>query len=156
MEIKDAVKEKYKHLIGTIKMGYKNFLDTQQKVQWSTQVWSRWIYHKHKYIFWMAMLNRFATRERLMRFMNMADVNCVMCMENHIENRKLIFFDCKFSAECLRRVKAWLGWQCVATELEQLVKWVQRSKWSKFKKQVVVVGLAATVYMVWQEHNKRI
>ena len=102
------------------------------------------------------MLNRLNTRDRLGRFMNLSDMQCVLCRTNDMETKDHLFFKCNYSAECLKLVKNWVGWECLTTEMNHLVRWIQRWRETKCRKQIIVVCLAALIYRIWQERNRRV
>ena len=81
---------------------------------------------------------------------------CVLCRENEMETKDHLFFKCNYAAECMKLVIFLLGWECLATELNQMVRWIQRWRETKCRKQIIVAGLAALIYRIWQERNRRV
>ena len=50
------------------------------------------------FIGWLAMLNTFSTKERMLKWGFNGDTKCVLS-RNKIENRKHLFFECSFFQE---------------------------------------------------------
>ena len=151
VELKNEVQMEYKDLIGqaySISKGYRIFSGMQQKVKWNRQVWSKYSIPKHNVIFWLVMLKRLNTCDRIEKFMSLTDAKCKLCNEKK-ETHNHLFFECKFSAECFGMLKTWLGWRSESTEIGRTVRWLQRCRLSNFKKLVFNAGLAAVVYMLW-------
>ena len=137
----------------TIAKGYKLLQGSQRSIFWSMQVWNRGNIPKHSFIFWLAMQKRLLTKDRLLRFLTIADANCGLC-NAQIETVQHLFFDCSWSQSCLQEIKSWLGWKAEGKTLDNLVRGLQRSKVSKFKKNVHSISLAALVYMIWLTRNR--
>ena len=91
----------------TTAMGYKMFVGSPQRLQWSSQVWNRWNYPKHSFILWLAWQNRLTTKGRLMKYCTIADVNCIFCLKQ-VEDIDHLFFRCQWTCDCLLRVQGWL------------------------------------------------
>ena len=136
----------------SIAIGYKLFSEDQRKVQWDRQVWNRWNYPKHSFISWLAVQDRLATRERVSRFTQLTDICCVFCKYT-VETVEHLFFRCRWVHEGLRSLQQWLNWATKGEDLRSIFKECQRSKLSKFRQQVILVGISALVYSVWKARN---
>ena len=99
------------------------------------------------------MHNRLKTRDRLYRFGIVNSEECILC-NNDSESAEHFFFECRLSAECLRNLKEWFNWNCKATSLHGLVKWLRKANCSRFRKAVLAAGVAATVYILWKARNE--
>ncbi|XP_062104193.1 uncharacterized protein LOC133815357 [Humulus lupulus] len=148
------VKEKYKELnltrlcsngVYRIAEGYKALVLTHQKVSWHREVWNRTIIPKHRFILWLAVLDRLQLKDRLFRFNITTDYLCLLCGSNK-ETREHVFFYCYLSSSCLRQIKSWLGWQTAATTTHNLLRWIAKARLTHFRKQVFIVTLAALIY----------
>lgn len=69
---------------------------------------------------------------------------CLLCA-NASETHQHLFLRCYFSIACLMHLKAWLGCNAVIEDMQQLVRYVQNSRRSKFRKQVVLAGVSALI-----------
>ncbi|KAJ6358270.1 hypothetical protein OIU76_000047 [Salix suchowensis] len=82
---------------------------------------------------------------------------CVLCNE-HMENHNHLFFSCNYSAKVWGAIagKARIIWP----RLEWVLAWdlvVDRTRHENMTRQRMVgIAIAASVYHLWQERNKRI
>uniref|UniRef100_A0A803Q9B1 Uncharacterized protein n=1 Tax=Cannabis sativa TaxID=3483 RepID=A0A803Q9B1_CANSA len=58
-----------------------------------------------------------------------------------------------FSTSTDRGVKDWLKIHAQACDLQKLVRWIGKSRFSKFRKQMFSVAIAALVYQLWKARN---
>lgn len=126
-----------------------------EKLHSNSQVWCSWNVPKHSFILWLAMHNRLATKDRMSRFNTTIDLYCSLCCDDP-ETRDDLFFCCSWVRKCLLSLKNWLDWRYGSAELEKLLRWIQRSRVSRFKKSVYIACIAALVYAVWTARNKKI
>ncbi|KAJ0969747.1 hypothetical protein J5N97_022624 [Dioscorea zingiberensis] len=70
-------------------------LQQEHKVGWSKLVWSRSNLPKHSFIFWLALLNRLQTRDKLCKWNVTNSLTCPLC-NNEREEISHLFFCCKF------------------------------------------------------------
>lgn len=158
MAIKEEVKGKFTNQMMqkyTISVGYNMLMGEFQKERWALQVWNKWSLPKHTFISWLAVQDRMNTRERVGRYINLADRSCVLCTDS-IETRDHLLFDCIWSKICLGKLKSWLNWRCSATKLMTLLKWIQRSRITKTRKQMYIASLTALIHMIWYARNTKI
>ncbi|KAM6567268.1 hypothetical protein CsatA_026396 [Cannabis sativa] len=131
---------------------YNHMTIGNQVCHWSKQVWSRMNIPKHSFLLWLAVQDRLKTRRRLVRFQIATDAQCILCNESD-ETAEHLYFCCKFSKECLEQVKAWLGWGATTISLQEIIRWINRAKKSKFRKAVYTAATAALVYHIWKTSN---
>lgn len=99
------------------------------------------------------MLNRLQTRDRLNKMGICTSSQCLLC-ENGIEDNEHLFFRCHYSQMCIQHIKNGIGINLATVRFPQLVGWVKRrATSSRFKRQVYISAIIATVYMVWKERN---
>ncbi|XP_062109388.1 uncharacterized protein LOC133820007 [Humulus lupulus] len=127
----------------------------QEKFHWSKAVWGRFNIPKHSFILWLAVQHRLKTRDRLSRFNIAEDSACLLCAGAE-ESGTHLFFECSFSQECLYQMKTWLGWQAHTEALQGLLRWIDRSRRSRFQKKVLAASIASLVYHVWQARNSKL
>ncbi|KAF4388761.1 hypothetical protein G4B88_019038 [Cannabis sativa] len=72
----------------TIKLGYGTLVTTQPVKLWYGKVWSRFIIPKHKFILWLAVMDRLQTKSRLLKFNIFDHDSCLIC---EIEAKKFSF-----------------------------------------------------------------
>ncbi|XP_060960471.1 uncharacterized protein LOC133031122 [Cannabis sativa] len=51
------------------------------------------------------------------------------------------------------KIKEWLDWMMESTEVNGILRWIERSKLSQFRKEVLYVVMVALVYQVWRSRN---
>ncbi|KAM6545765.1 hypothetical protein CsatB_026501 [Cannabis sativa] len=51
------------------------------------------------------------------------------------------------------KIKEWLDWMMESTEVNGILRWIERSKLSRFRKEVLYVVMVALVYQVWRSRN---
>ncbi|XP_062074925.1 uncharacterized protein LOC133778931 [Humulus lupulus] len=156
------VKEKFKELnlthfcpngIYRTAEGYKALVLNHEKVSWYREVWNRTIIPKHRFILWLAVLDRLQMKDRLFRFNTTTDYLCLICGSNR-ETREHVFFDCHLRSSCLRKIKSWLEWKTAASTTHKLLRWIAKARLSQFRKQVLMVALAAMIYQIWWCRNE--
>ncbi|XP_062089668.1 uncharacterized protein LOC133796204 [Humulus lupulus] len=156
------VKEKFKDLnlihhlsngVYKIDEGYKAIVSSQQKVQWQMEVWNRTTILKHRFILWLAVLDRLQMKDRLFRFNITTDDQCLLCGRNK-ETREHVYFGCYLSSQCLRQIKSCLGWQTTANTIHKLLRWIAKARLNHFRKQVITAALATLVYQIWWCRNE--
>ncbi|KAM6589991.1 uncharacterized protein LOC133036856 [Cannabis sativa] len=131
------------------------FSNPQARKTWCNEVWARLNTPKHSGIFWLTMLNRLKTKDRLVKMGIKVQETCCLCDE-YKENVQHLFFECKTTSYWLDEIKSWLGWKARATNIQQFVRWIEKAKVSKFKKQVFSTAVAALVYSSWKARNQLI
>ncbi|XP_062104077.1 uncharacterized protein LOC133815037 [Humulus lupulus] len=138
-----------------ISSGYKMLNQMQERFHWSKEVWCRFNIPKHSFVLWIAVQDRLKTRERLRRFNISEDSSCILC--NGAEETVVhLFFGRSFSQDCLQQLKTWLGWKAHTESLKGLLRWIDRSKRSKFQKKVLAASVASLVYHLWQARNNKL
>uniref|UniRef100_A0A803QQR1 Reverse transcriptase n=1 Tax=Cannabis sativa TaxID=3483 RepID=A0A803QQR1_CANSA len=60
------------------------------------------------------------------------------------------------TAEYLNALKAWLQWHAATVSLPRLIRWIGRTKVSKFKKQALAASIDCLLYVIWRAQNTRI
>ena len=85
----------------------------------------------------------------------MIDQNCILC-EKQKETRQHLLFECDWTNACLKRLKRCLNWRSSKTDLNDLLRWIQRSRLTEARKKVYISSLAALTYMMWFARNKKL
>ncbi|XP_021854880.2 uncharacterized protein [Spinacia oleracea] len=136
----------------SVKQVYEKLVGTKPRVHWDKMVWNRLNIPKHRFIGWLAIQSRLQTTSKLARIGVSHSANCLICDQSD-ETHQHLFFQCIYSAECLRAVKDWLGVSFASGTLTQLVRHVGHSRMSMFRKQVCYAAIVAAVYLIWQCRN---
>ena len=87
-----------------------------------------------------------------MKNLKLSDGLCILC-NGEIESVQHLFFDCVISQQCIVEIKRWLNLKMQTNDVGKQVRWIQRSKCSKFRKEVWSSAIAASLYNIWQQRN---
>ncbi|XP_052621954.1 uncharacterized protein LOC128127522 [Lactuca sativa] len=128
----------------------------EQIVDWYDLVWFQNRIPSHCFILWLAILGRLRTQDRMKRWKNSIDFNCVFC-NAQMDSHSHLFSDCNYSKEVWNLMKNKVeikhcpgNWFEIIIELQYSLK---KKNISNFIKKT---ALAATVYHIWNERNKRL
>ncbi|XP_062104281.1 uncharacterized protein LOC133815458 [Humulus lupulus] len=157
-----AVKEMFKAKIDmasfaalnfSIKVSHDLLFDSPLKVHWAKFVWERFSVPKHRFVLWLAMLQRLRTRIFIQKYNSAIDPSCLFCGD-YDEDVHHLFFQCKYSRQCLLQVKEWLGWKVKTEDYENLLQWIGKtSRWSRFQKSTLIAVIASLIYHIWRVRN---
>ncbi|XP_062089757.1 uncharacterized protein LOC133796303 [Humulus lupulus] len=159
-----AVKNRFKRCIDTqkfsieiyqIKQGYKVRYPILDSVYWQYVVWDRLAIPRHKFIFWLVIMGRLQTRERLKKLKICKEADCVVCGAD-IESVHHLCVDCLNSSRVLQGIKTWLQWNTSTNSLKGLIRSLSRSSHSRFKKSVFAVTITTMVYQIWSNRNETV
>ncbi|XP_062093551.1 uncharacterized protein LOC133799564 [Humulus lupulus] len=156
--VKDLFKEKidlasFSAMKFSIKTGHDLLFASPLKVHWAKFVWERFYIPKHRFILWLVMLQRLCTRVFIRNYNSTLDPSCLFCGE-HNEDIDHLFFQCKYSKQCLLQVKKWLGWKVKEEDYENLLQWIFKTRrWSKFRKSILTALVASLIYHIWRVRN---
>ncbi|XP_056685717.1 uncharacterized protein [Spinacia oleracea] len=105
------------------------------KVYWVNAIWGRLAQPKHRFISWLAILERLDTKDRLKLFGVSVDDICLLC-GLEVENYSHLFFGCQYSSRCWNQIAGFLHISTNIRSLPQLIKWIHRRHLTKFRKGV--------------------
>jgi hypothetical protein len=129
---------------------YLRFRSSQ--VHWRRVIWEPWSLPRFSFILWLAILGRLRTRDRL-HFLQ-TDSTCIFCHVDD-ESHSHLFFGCQWTSLLWNRVKHWLHITRNMSTLDKAVRGLCKSG-SGAAGRMKRVSLAITVYIIWEERNKRI
>lgn len=124
------------------------------KVSWSTGIWFPEATPKFAFLAWIAIQNRLATGERVLRWNPQAISICWLC-KREMETRDHIFFECAYSMEVWRVTVGNLVGSGVIYQWDQVVRLVVNGTWERCVKFLFRYCFQAVVYALWQERNIR-
>ena len=116
-------------------------------------VWERLSIPKHRFVLWLAWLERLKTKDWLVRTGVTLDRNCLLCGVGN-ENINHLFFECFYSKQVLEAVMVWLEWKCAARSLKEVYKWISKAKMSIVRKRILYAVIGVVVYHVWRVRNE--
>ena len=144
-----------KRQIYKIKEGYCYLMGRQRRDRCYAQVWNKMNVPKHSFILWLAVQGRLMTKVRVARYGGIQETLCDFC-GNEEEDSQHLFFKCTVITQWLQEVKEWLEWRTFKVDMHELLVWIQRKKLSKFRRRVWLTAMAALVYTVWFQRNRKI
>lgn len=120
-------------------------------------MWHSWHIPRHSFILWLASKGRLRTMDRLHNPAQPSTNCCVLC-SGHEEDHNHLFFDCVYSAEVWQAIsqRAQIRWPNL--QWSQAWDWVSAEFNSKKnpRHNMGMLVLAATVYHLWCERNRRL
>lgn len=133
---------------------YDKLVGEKDNVYWDKFIWNKLAVPKYRVINWLAMHRRLKTADILAQLGLISNANCNFYC-NHIESHAHLFFQCVIVRQILAYVYDWLGVKSTQFQLHRILLFMnRRSKRTKVQKQVVAVGITATVYLVWWARNE--
>lgn len=160
--IKDKVKDGYKGNDWqkgggkyTIQEGYKWMKGEMEDWPWARWIWSNVNIPKHSIICWLAVRQRLLTRERLEKVGVCTETRCEICGESK-ETIQHLFFECKFSNECLKLLLKWLGKGIQEPDIENVWKKLTRNVKGKMSRKFITATISALIYKIRMVRNKAV
>lgn len=107
-KVKEALSEWMKSPVYSIATVYRELMGTQEKVQWGDATWNRATIPRSRFIIWLAYHDRLKTKQHLFSLGVVEDDKCPIC-GNATETVAHLFFQCRFSRQCMEMLRHWLG-----------------------------------------------
>ncbi|KAK7275607.1 hypothetical protein RIF29_16726 [Crotalaria pallida] len=138
----------------SVRQGYKLLIGVQETFPYHKLVWNPASIPRHCFILWLAVKDRLRTKDFLAGFIQL-NPTCSLC-NSALETRNHLFFTCCWSRELLELVCNWCYLDRFHTGFGNWCHWLRHSFSHKKRKQVIYVVMAAVMYHIWTERNKRI
>ncbi|KAL2246368.1 UNVERIFIED_CONTAM: hypothetical protein Sindi_2905000, partial [Sesamum indicum] len=132
---------------------YSLFDPPRPKVGWASLLSSSLKIPRHLFILWLAILGKLPTTDKpwLSHF-----GDCILCNEGATETHSHLFFQCRFSRQCLTTIRRKVQFHWPNRD------WVNDIEWASHRwrgKHIVNIAyralLASSVYHIWRERNIR-
>lgn len=166
MNVMDKVKWKCKDgFVSDFRVGavWNDMYVDMENANWSKLIWFSQGVPRHAFFLWLAIRERLRTLDRLAIWKVKEDRWCVFCHDG-VETHNHLFVECKYIQEVWRCLEGLSGvseliqrlngavnpWNELILELSKVP--VSNSIWSIIHRMI----LAAVVYFIWQERNKRV
>lgn len=133
---------------------YKWFLKEGDTPAWTKAVWSKACIPKHAIVWWLCMKNRLPVKSKLEKFMQIT-IECELC-NSAKEDREHLLVECPYSGTVWDAITQWMKMQKPQLPLEEWVQDIIQDKGKKPAKDIQYLSIAATIYMIWKERNKRL
>ena len=72
--------------------GYRLLLGDLMRVEWDKIVWSKFNTPKYIFVLWLAIHNRMSTKERIKKYIDLPNSDCILCEEAEEYVHHLFFF----------------------------------------------------------------
>nr|KAJ0193875.1 hypothetical protein LSAT_V11C800388240 [Lactuca sativa] len=135
---------------------FSSFICHESIVKWYGLVWFQNRIPSHCFILWLAILGRLRTQDRMKRWKGSNDISCVFC-NSQMDSHTHLFFECNYSKDVWNQMKDKVNinhrhgnWFDIILELQCSLK---KKNINDFIKKI---ALAASVYHIWNERNKRL
>ncbi|KAL2251945.1 UNVERIFIED_CONTAM: hypothetical protein Sindi_2316800 [Sesamum indicum] len=137
----------------TIQALYKLIDPPGPKVGWSSLLSGSLKIPRHAFILWLAILGKLPTTDK--PWLSHLEA-CILCDDRSTETHSHLFFQCRFSRQCLTEICRRIRFQWPNRDWETDIEWATK-KWRG--KHIVNIAyrtlLAACVYHIWRERNLR-
>ncbi|KAJ9565118.1 hypothetical protein OSB04_001084 [Centaurea solstitialis] len=139
----------------SVKKAYVSLTEQFPKLSWTKKVWFKGHIPKHSFCLWLACLNRLPTQDQNMSWKHEPpDLRCSLCnlcMDSHAH----LFFECVYAQTVWQGVRMQVGWIDAPSNWDMILENLCNPALPPTKL-MHRLALAATVYMVWNERNRRI
>ncbi|KAJ9536674.1 hypothetical protein OSB04_un000147 [Centaurea solstitialis] len=134
---------------------YGTYIGNFPLVAWADAVWFKGHIPKHSFCLWLACLYRLPTQDRILEWKHdPPDLVCSLC-NLQMDSHNHLFFQCTFSRQVWVQVLAKINWIDVPCSWDALVDMLSDAG-SRPKLLVQKLTIAAAVYHVWCERNRRL
>ncbi|KAL2228923.1 UNVERIFIED_CONTAM: hypothetical protein Sindi_1872000 [Sesamum indicum] len=132
---------------------YRLFDPPGPKVGWASLLSGSLKIPRHLFILWLAILGKLATTDKSW----LAHLGpCILCNEGATETHGHLFFQCRFSRQCLTAIRRMVRYSWPNRDWKTDIEWASQ-KWRG--KHIVNISyralLASCVYHIWRERNLR-
>ncbi|XP_018474238.1 uncharacterized protein LOC130508739 [Raphanus sativus] len=132
-----------------------NIVRTQSpKVTWFKGIWFREATPKLSFIAWLAIQNRLATGDRIIRWNPQAITTCWLCNSAE-ETRDHLFFECGYSKEVWRSIMGNLAGHRNLFQWSQIVQILIKGLRERVSTFLFRYGFQVVIYAIWYERNVR-
>ncbi|KAJ9536236.1 hypothetical protein OSB04_un000585 [Centaurea solstitialis] len=138
----------------TVASTYASFDDVHQLVPWWKAVWYPGHIPKFSFCLWIACHKRHPTHDRMLTWKHEPPdwkcSLCGLCMDSHNH----LFFECQFSESVWNQIRLQVEWRMAPSRWDDMLELISASTAVLSLKHKL--ALAATVYFIWRERNRRI
>ena len=133
-----------------------SLISNEPIVEWYELVWFQNRIPSHCFILWLAILGRLRTQDRMKKWKDTSEFCCVFC-NNQIDSHSHLFFECKYPNEVWNLIKIKVNMSHRPGNWIEIIKEFQSSlKRKSIENFIKKMALAASVYHIWNERNKRL
>ncbi|XP_073024427.1 uncharacterized protein [Primulina eburnea] len=130
---------------------YDFFAKNNGKWPWKPLLSRSCLLPKHRFTLWLMAHSKLRTRDRLVF---VEDKTCILC-KVQIETVEHLFFQCSFSCDVWREIRAWLGMSKNMGSPTAILRAFRNHYGGKSTlDRMRIMALAATVYHIWNARNR--
>ncbi|XP_024958928.1 uncharacterized protein LOC112499890 [Cynara cardunculus var. scolymus] len=123
-------------------------------VPWSKSIWFSGHIPKHAFCLWLACQRRLPTQDRLHWKDEPPDLECLLCGQC-MDSHEHLFFQCSYAGDVWTSILHSTDLKDMPSRWDQILEAISDSnRHPKLLKQKLAV--AAAVYYIWQERNRRL
>jgi len=131
------------------------------EVSWFSTVWFSWCIPKHAFLLWLVMKQKLKTQDMLKSWdiammSNQDPLLCFLC-GTQADSHSHLFFECPFSSRVWKDVRSRAGLQVMSPSwnivIQDYISMVSKRSIGSIVSRLI---LAASVYFIWQERNRRL
>nr|KAJ0187106.1 hypothetical protein LSAT_V11C900454800 [Lactuca sativa] len=125
-------------------------------VKWYHLVWFQNRIPSHCFIHWLAILGRLRTQDRMKKWKDSNGFSCVFC-NSQLDSHSHLFFECNYTKEVWSLMKNKVKINHTSDSWFDIIRELQCSlKKKNINDFIKKIALAASVYHIWNERNKRV
>ncbi|XP_059291471.1 uncharacterized protein LOC132044950 [Lycium ferocissimum] len=137
-----------------IRKMYLTLLPQHPKVEWKSLSLQASIHPRYKFILWLALHQRLATVDRLMKLGIQVPPDCAFC-GLYRETFAHLFFECAITRQMWYRLCVWMGYRRNIADWNTEVKWACKlAKKRAGLAEISSCAFAMIVDAIWREWNK--
>ncbi|KAL6496572.1 hypothetical protein OROGR_029830 [Orobanche gracilis] len=111
---------------------------------------------KAKFILWLALRGRLATKERLSKFISLPDILCVFC-NSDVETVNHVTIRCTEVQRIWRAIQTWLGDSMLITDWQANIQQLcGKIKGNAPARRILKALITELIYALWLARNKKI
>ncbi|XP_019228498.1 PREDICTED: uncharacterized protein LOC109209643 [Nicotiana attenuata] len=136
-----------------IQKAYVQLMPQLPKVSWKSIHLHTQIHPRFKFHLWLAIHQRIATVDRLLKFGIHVPPDCVFCAGT-METLDHLYFECPHTRLLWDRILKWLGTTRIIGSWQDEIAWISSiAKGKNEKAEITTAAFAMVVYCIWRERN---
>lgn len=119
----------------SINHNYLAIIGRQQKLEVADLVWTAVAQPKHRFIGWLATLEKLLTKDRMIGMqIQVENVHCILCNEDALESQDHLFAKCGWITAVRQELNTWTGHDVQYTRVKQMLEQIKGSTENSSKK----------------------
>nr|GEV10586.1 hypothetical protein [Tanacetum cinerariifolium] len=128
----------------------------EETVPWRKVVWFSHYTPKHSFIFWLAILSRLSTQDKLLKWYPGKQMACSLCGTCH-DSIGHLFFECPYSSKIWKIMKERMNQQNMPDKWDLIIKRMEELPCNRNIMSILRrVVISACIYYIWSERNRRL